>query len=83
MNVPGKKANRSERLERVVVVTQTLREVLHVNIMDIVNQFTSKYTELHITYSHRMTPSFKPFWKFSPIDIPVKSSIQKRSSSSI
>lgn len=29
-----------------------------------------------------MTPSFKPFWKFSPIDIPVTSSIQKRSSSS-
>lgn len=29
-----------------------------------------------------MTPSFKPCWKFSPIDIPVTSSIQKRSSSS-
>lgn len=35
------------------------------------------------SYSQRMTPSFRPCWKLSPMHIPVVSSIQKRSSSSL
>lgn len=35
------------------------------------------------SYSQRMTPSFNPFWKLSPMGIPVTSSIQERSSSSL
>lgn len=35
------------------------------------------------SYSQRMTPSFRPCWKPSPMHIPVVSSIQKRSSSSL
>lgn len=40
------------------------------------------YTLALTTYSQRMTPSFSPSWKFSPIGMPVTSSIQIRSSSS-
>lgn len=34
------------------------------------------------THVHRMTPSFRPFWKSGPIDRPVSPSIQPRSSAS-